>query len=196
TLIARRLVETGVRFLNVSWDGYSSKVPTNADPYWDTHYKNFIQLRRVNLPHVDLTFSALMEDLNDRGFLDETLVVMMSDFGRTPRVNAAAGRDHWTYCYSVLFAGAGIRGGHSLRSIRRPCGVCQRPPGEHRRHLRHNLSVPGHRSGDAGLRPLRPTAAGGERRQGDSGDTGVASLFQPKLAQARDGGYIVSTEVT
>ncbi len=111
TLIARRLVEQGVRFLNVSWDGYSSKIPTNSDPYWDTHSWNFKQLRRVNLPHVDLTFSGLLEDLNDRGLLDETLVVMMSDFGRTPRVNAAAGRDHWTYCYSVLFAGAGIRGG-------------------------------------------------------------------------------------
>ena len=69
------------------------------------------QLKQANLPHLDQTWSALLSDLDQRGLLDETLVVMMSDFGRTPRVNGAAGRDHWTYCYSVVFAGAGIRGG-------------------------------------------------------------------------------------
>jgi uncharacterized protein (DUF1501 family) len=58
-----------------------------------------------------MTYAALMQDLEDRGLLDETLVVVMSDFGRTPRVNGNAGRDHWTFCYSVLFSGAGIRGG-------------------------------------------------------------------------------------
>jgi hypothetical protein len=110
-LVGRRLVEAGVRFVDVYWDGYSSRVPTNLDPYWDTHYKNFEQLKRVNLPYLDQTFDALMGDLEARGLLDETLVVMMSDFGRTPRVNGQAGRDHWTYCYSVLLAGAGIRGG-------------------------------------------------------------------------------------
>lgn len=102
-LIARRLVEAGVRFVNVTWD-------FPADNSWDTHADNFGWLRGA-LPSLDATFSALMEDLDTRGLLDETLVVMMSDMGRTPQVNRNAGRDHWTYCYSVLFAGAGIRGG-------------------------------------------------------------------------------------
>jgi hypothetical protein len=110
-LIGRRLVEAGVRFVDVYWDGYSSRVPTGVDPYWDTHANNFGQLKQVNLPNLDQTYSALLDDLNARGLLDETLVVMMSDFGRTPRVNGAAGRDHWTFCYSVVFAGAGIKGG-------------------------------------------------------------------------------------
>lgn len=110
-LLGRRLIEAGVRFVDVYWDGYSGRFPTNLDPYWDTHSNNFIQLKNVNLPYLDQTFAALMEDLENRGLLDETLVVMMSDFGRTPRVNGSAGRDHWTSCYSVLLAGAGIRGG-------------------------------------------------------------------------------------
>ena len=111
-LIARRLIEAGVRFVDVYWDGYTYRVPNNnLDPYWDTHSYNFVQLKQVNLPYLDQTFDALMSDLEQRGLLDETLVVMMSDFGRTPRVNGNAGRDHWTDCYTVLFAGAGIRGG-------------------------------------------------------------------------------------
>jgi hypothetical protein len=111
-LIARRLVEAGVRFVDVYWDGYTYKVPNNdLDPYWDTHVNNFVKLKQGNLPNLDRIYTALLGDLDQRGLLDETLVVMMSDFGRTPKVNGSAGRDHWTYCYSVVFAGAGIRGG-------------------------------------------------------------------------------------
>ncbi len=110
-LLGRRLIEAGVRFVDVYWDGYQSRMPTGLDPYWDTHSNNFVQLRDVNLPYLDLTYSALLEDMDQRGLLDETLVVMMSDFGRTPRVNSAAGRDHWTKAYSMVFAGAGVRGG-------------------------------------------------------------------------------------
>lgn len=102
-LIARRLVETGVRFVNVTWD-----FPN--DTSWDTHAANFTWLRGA-LPSLDATCSALLEDLQDHGQLDETLVVVMSDMGRTPQINANAGRDHWTYAYTVMFAGAGIRGG-------------------------------------------------------------------------------------
>jgi hypothetical protein len=112
TLIARRLIEAGVRFVDVYWDGYTYRVPNNGlDPYWDTHSNNFVQLKQANLPNLDQTYSTLLDDLEQRGLLDETLVVMMSDFGRTPRVNGSAGRDHWTYCYTVVFAGAGIKGG-------------------------------------------------------------------------------------
>src|SRR5262245_26567009 len=102
-LIGRRLVEAGVRFVNVTWD-----FPN--DNSWDTHGANFVWLRGA-LPSLDATYSALLEDLDERGLLDETLVVLMSDMGRTPQVNPNAGRDHWSYCYSVVFAGAGIRGG-------------------------------------------------------------------------------------
>jgi hypothetical protein len=102
-LIARRLVEAGVRFVNVTWD-------FPGDNSWDTHSDNFNWLRGA-LPSLDLTYSALLADLEERGLLKETLVVLMSDMGRTPQVNANSGRDHWTYCYSVIFAGAGIRGG-------------------------------------------------------------------------------------
>jgi hypothetical protein len=109
-LIARRLVEAGVRFVNVTWDCYWERLRLQYD-CWDTHTRNFAILRDYNLPYLDLTYSALMEDLDQRGLLDETLVVVMSDFGRTPKINPAAGRDHWTFCYSVLLAGAGIRGG-------------------------------------------------------------------------------------
>jgi uncharacterized protein (DUF1501 family) len=78
---------------------------------WDTHTRNFPIMREYNLPYFDLAYSALMQDLQDRGLLDETLVVVMSEMGRTPRINGNGGRDHWTFCYSVIFAGAGIRGG-------------------------------------------------------------------------------------
>jgi hypothetical protein len=102
-LIARRLVELGVRFVNVSWD-------FPGDNSWDTHDKNFVWLRGA-LPTLDSTCSSLLADLEEHGQLDETLVVIMSDMGRTPQINGAAGRDHWTYGYTVVFAGAGIKGG-------------------------------------------------------------------------------------
>jgi hypothetical protein len=112
TLLARRLVERGVRFVNVSWDNFRERFefpPSNQ--VWDTHERNFPILKDNHLPNFDQTYSALMEDLNQRGLLDETLVVTMGEMGRTPQVNANGGRDHWTFCYSVLFAGAGVRGG-------------------------------------------------------------------------------------
>lgn len=110
TLIARRLIECGVRFVNVTWDCYWERFQLqNAS--WDTHWRNFGIMREYNLPWFDLTFTALMEDLQSRGLLDETLVVVLSEMGRGPRINKDAGREHWTHCYSVMFAGAGIRGG-------------------------------------------------------------------------------------
>jgi hypothetical protein len=111
TLVARRLVEAGVRFVTVNWEWYHQRLGVPNDVGWDTHWNNFASLRKVLLPAFDQTFRALMEDLDGRGLLDETLVAVLSDFGRTPQVNKDAGRDHWTYCYSVLLAGAGIRGG-------------------------------------------------------------------------------------
>ena len=110
TLIARRLVEAGVRFVNVTWDIYWDRYRLQYDG-WDTHTRNFPIMREYNLPYFDLTYSALLSDLEQRGLLDETLVVVMSEMGRTPKVNGNGGRDHWTYCYSIFMAGAGLRGG-------------------------------------------------------------------------------------
>jgi uncharacterized protein (DUF1501 family) len=78
---------------------------------WDTHSKNFAALQEELLPMLDQSLSALLTDLAARGTLDDTLVVVMGEFGRTPKINAAAGRDHWGSCQSVLLAGGGIRGG-------------------------------------------------------------------------------------
>ncbi len=78
---------------------------------WDTHGNNFQLLKNTLLPPTDQAVSALLEDLHSRGLLDETLVVWMSEMGRTPRINNGAGRDHWSFCYSIVMAGAGVRGG-------------------------------------------------------------------------------------
>ena len=110
TLIARRLVESGVRFVNVTWDLFWDRIQIDYDA-WDTHTRNFPILKENKLPGFDQTFTALLEDLDARGLLDETLVVVTSEMGRTPKINGNGGRDHWTYCYGTVFAGAGIRGG-------------------------------------------------------------------------------------
>jgi Protein of unknown function (DUF1501) len=101
-LLARRLVEAGVPLITV----YSAG---NRD--WDTHGDNFRLLKNTLLPPTDQAVAALLDDLDGRGMLDETLVVWMGDMGRTPRINNGAGRDHWSFCYSILMAGAGIHGG-------------------------------------------------------------------------------------
>jgi hypothetical protein len=106
-LLARRLVEAGVPLVTV----YSV---ANRD--WDTHANNFKDLKEKLLPDTDRALSALLLDLERRGLLEETLVVWMGDMGRTPRINAAAGRDHWSFCYSLVMAGGGVRGGQVLGS--------------------------------------------------------------------------------
>lgn len=101
-LLARRLVEAGVPLITV----YSAG---NRD--WDTHGNNFQLLKNTLLPPTDRGVAALLDDLHQRGLLEETLVVWMGDMGRTPRINPDAGRDHWSFCYSLLMAGGGVRGG-------------------------------------------------------------------------------------
>ena len=110
-LIAKQLVEQGTKFVNVTWDMFWTRPGKLDGSGWDTHQRNFGILKEVLLPNYDQTFSGLMWDLATSGLLEETMVVVMSDMGRTPKINDKAGRDHWTFCYSVLFAGAGIRGG-------------------------------------------------------------------------------------
>jgi hypothetical protein len=109
-LIGRRLLSAGVRFVNVTWDLFWDRIPIDYDA-WDTHTRNFQILKENKLPYLDHTLTALLEDLDASGELDETLIVVMSEMGRTPKINANAGRDHWTYCYSIAFFGGGIRGG-------------------------------------------------------------------------------------
>jgi len=108
TLLARRMVEAGVRLVHVNWVRHDGGV---GGAGYDTH-SNHLELAQTSLlPPTDAAFSSLVEDLDTRGLLDETLVVMMGEFGRTPRFNKAAGRDHWPYCFSVVMAGGGIQGG-------------------------------------------------------------------------------------
>ncbi len=102
-LLARRLVEAGVRFVTVY---YSAGIGG-----WDTHKDNFNTLKNSRLPENDTAIAALLTDLKDRGLLDSTLVYWTGDFGRTPKINSDAGRDHWPPCGTVMMAGGGIMGG-------------------------------------------------------------------------------------
>ncbi len=117
-LQARRLVEAGVPLVTVFWqnDGL-----TNVSVYWDTHNRNFIDLKTRLCPPADQAFSALLEDLEQRGLLDETLVVWTGEMGRTPRVGQSVvggagagrdGRDHWSNVFTTVLAGGGVRGGY------------------------------------------------------------------------------------
>jgi hypothetical protein len=108
-LLARRLVEAGVSLVQVNWQRWETD--TAEAPAWDTHAKNGERLKTSLMPPMDLAYSALIEDLLARGLLDDTLVVWMGEFGRTPKINGRGGRDHWGHVYSVALAGGGVRGG-------------------------------------------------------------------------------------
>jgi Protein of unknown function (DUF1501) len=110
-LLARRLVEAGVRFITV-FDGQHNGQTAN----WDAHENVFGRLKNDLIPPADQAFAALIVDLKSRGLLEETLVIAMGEFGRTPKINSNAGRDHWPNCYSIVLAGGGIRGGTSFGS--------------------------------------------------------------------------------
>jgi Protein of unknown function (DUF1501) len=116
-LLARRLIEAGTRFVQVNWPAVA-----NGDPKvdaWDTHAANFGPLKDLHCPKLDGALSSLLNDLDTRGLLDDTLVVAVGEFGRSPRLgvstsgngNAKDGRDHWPYCYTALVAGAGMARG-------------------------------------------------------------------------------------
>jgi hypothetical protein len=105
-LLARRMIEAGTRVACISW-------APDANATWDTHGNNFTKLKNELLPQLDAAFSTLLDDLSDRGMLERTLVVVMGDFGRTPKINNnGAGRDHWNFCYSLVMAGGGVKGGY------------------------------------------------------------------------------------
>ena len=123
-LLARRLIEAGVRFVSVETH------------WWDTHQNNFKDLKGSRLPDLDQFYSALLEDLDQRGLLSNTLVIWMGEFGRTPTINGAAGRDHWAYTNVVGLSGAGIRMGTVVGATDRRC---ERPLGAS--HSTHDFAA-------------------------------------------------------
>ncbi len=109
-LLARRLIESGVRMVFVNWPREPGDLSA-PNPLWDTHANNDVRMKNVLCPQFDQGFTALIEDLEDRGMLDETLVIAIGEMGRTPKFNASGGRDHWGNVFSFAMAGAGIRPG-------------------------------------------------------------------------------------
>jgi hypothetical protein len=108
-LLARRLVQAGVGLVQVNWFRGPDEPPDN--PCWDSHTQEGERLKTVLAPTADQAFAALLEDLADRGMLDESLVLCIAEFGRTPKMNARGGRDHWGHVFSVALAGGGVKGG-------------------------------------------------------------------------------------
>ena len=121
-LLARRLIEAGTRLVQVNWPREGT-AEVAGSPLWDTHRNNAGRVRDVLCPQFDRTFATLIEDLAARGLLDETLVVAMGEFGRSPKINAEGGRDHWGSCFSVALAGAGLGGGQIIGASDRIGGV-------------------------------------------------------------------------
>lgn len=117
-LLGRRLLEAGVPLVTVYWH-YEGP---DDSPVWDTHWNNYPQLRKRLLPPTDQALAALFEDLSARGLLTDTLVIVMGEFGRSPRINKFGGRDHWPHAQSILIAGAGIAGGSIFGSTDRQAG--------------------------------------------------------------------------
>ncbi|MGV2341992.1 MAG UNVERIFIED_CONTAM: DUF1501 domain-containing protein [Planctomycetaceae bacterium] len=149
-LLARRLVEAGVPLITVIWSHNNrgqDLEPDNTDLYgWDTHNDIFSSLQQHLLPRFDQGFSALIEDLDQRGLLETTLVVCMGEFGRAPLValeprfaGATPGRKHWSWVYSIAMAGAGVQKGAVVGGLRSPRCLPRRrslgPVGCHGHHL-------------------------------------------------------------
>jgi hypothetical protein len=141
-LLSRRLVEAGVPLVTVICS--AGDLNGGSGDHWDTHGDNFPRLKNALLPPLDQGSSALLDDLADRGLLDSTLIVWLTEFGRTPHMTGT-GRNHYPFCYSVAFAGGGIRGGQvygrSDSQAARPRDFpCQ--PGELQATILHALGIP------------------------------------------------------
>lgn len=162
-LLARRLVEAGVRLVHVQWPREPGDNASD-NPLWDTHAQNADRVEDVLCPMFDVGYTALLEDLDQRGLLDETLVVAIGEFGRTPKINAKGGRDHWGSVFSFALAGAGISGGRVYGSSDKTGGYPESnrvQPGDLTATMFHLMGIPhqGHFI-DAQNRPHRLT--GGE----------------------------------
>jgi hypothetical protein len=161
-LTARRLVEAGVRLVTVFWDEFQE-----ANSAWDTHIHQYDRLKKVLLPGFDHAYSALLGDLDARGLLDETLVVCFSEHGRTPTLNNApgGGREHWSWAYCGLLAGAGIRQGQVLGSTDAVAGYPRdRPvsPKDVLHTIYHLMGIDPHTELQDRLGRPVPLVAGGE----------------------------------
>jgi hypothetical protein len=108
-LLARRLIEAGVSLVHVNWVSLDKNKPNGGG--WDTHEKHNESVKGWLVPVMDQVYATLLEDLSNRGLLDETLVCWVAEFGHTPKFNARGGRDHWGRAFSIALAGGGIRGG-------------------------------------------------------------------------------------
>jgi len=140
-LLARRLAEAGVSLVSVYWH-YEG--PEDS-PAWDTHANNFPHLRKRLAPPTDQALSALVEDLHQRGMLNDTLLVCLGEFGRSPKINNLGGREHWPQVQSILLAGAGLPGGQVFGSSDKTGGLPDRSPvspPELNATLLHLLGVP------------------------------------------------------
>ena len=113
-LLGRRLVQHGVPFVQVNWSDHVEAEEDAGDGGWDHHYRNFQIMSDRHAPWLDQALSALIDDLHQRGLLETTLVIAVGEFGRTPKINDKAGRDHWEHCYSALMFGGGVRGGRVI----------------------------------------------------------------------------------
>lgn len=164
-LAARRLVERGARFVTVFWDCFGQF----ANGGWDTHQYHYPRMKDLLLPGFDLAYSALLEDLVDRGLLDETLVVWMSEHGRTPKIypKPGAGREHWSRAYSVALAGGGTAAGKVVGRTTRDGGeVAETPisPKDIQATMLHLLGIDPHATvPDQQNRP-HPVAGTGQTR--------------------------------
>lgn len=154
-LLARRLVEAGVGLVTVYWH-YEGP---DDSPVWDTHWNNFTHLRSRLAPPADMAIAALLDDLSSRGLLDDTLLICMGEFGRTPRVNAKAGRDHWPHAQTILLAGAGVPSATVYGSTDRHAAYpAERPvaPADLTATLLHLLGIsPEQETHDRAGRPIR-----------------------------------------
>ena len=151
-LLGRRLLEYGVPIVNVNWH-------QDHRNFWDTHGNNFNRLKRDLIPPADMALTALLTDLEDRGMLDDTLVVWVGEFGRKPMISKNnAGREHWPYCYSGLLAGGGNTWRDTLRKKRQArsisvfeCRLPARPDGD-------GISFTGHLGEPGAVRQSAATA--------------------------------------
>ncbi|MFO0867277.1 MAG: DUF1501 domain-containing protein, partial [Gemmataceae bacterium] len=165
-LAARRLIEAGTRFVSVFWDGYGQF----GNCGWDTHNNHYPRLKEYLLPGFDRAYPALIEDLKHRGMLDETLVLCISEHGRTPQIDSkprGAGRHHWSRVYSAAFAGGGMAKGRVVGSSDRLGGEVRDTPISPKDILAttfHLLGIDPHSSlPDTQGRPM-PIAGDGEMR--------------------------------
>ncbi len=125
SLAARRLVEAGSRFVTVFWDEYGL-----AGSGWDTHWEHYPRMKNELCPGFDMGMAGLLRDLDSRGMLEETLVVCLSEHGRTPKLQSGkgGGRDHWSQCYSAVMAGGGVKPGAVVGKSDKIAGsVAERP---------------------------------------------------------------------